>query len=396
MILTKNKRFFEILTTGFAMFSMFFGAGNVVFPLNIGQIAKDQNLYAIIGLLITAVGVPFLGLTAMTLYNGDYKVFFARMGKKTGFILELLIMGLIGPFGAIPRCIALSYSTTSLFFPDLSIHFFSIASCVLIFLFSYNRGNIVNLLGKFLTPVLLFSLAVIIIKGIFFSPEAPESNYPSLTAFFDGLKVGYQTMDLLGAFFFSSIVIVCLRYEHHLTEKQQVRSIIIQTLKASVIGAFLLSIIYLGFSYVAAFNSLSLENVPKDLILGSIAIQILGPGAGLLACIAVALACLTTAIALSSVSAEFIHEDLTFEKSSYSFSLLITLIISYFVSTLNFTGIVAVLEPILELCYPALILLCILNILHKLYNVNVVRAPVYCVFGLSLAYFVWKQYGLYL
>src|ERR1700730_16757905 len=106
------------LATGLAMFSMFFGAGNIVFPLALGQIAQDKNFYAILGMLITAVGVPFLGLIAMTLFDGDYKRFFGRIGKVPGFIVAACIMGLIGPFGAIPRCIALSYSTAKMFLID--------------------------------------------------------------------------------------------------------------------------------------------------------------------------------------------------------------------------------------------------------------------------------------
>src|SRR5947209_4364111 len=116
--------------TGLAMFSMFFGAGNVVFPLALGQFAKDQNIYAILGLLITAVGVPFLGLLAMTLFNGNYTHFFERIGKVPGFLVALGIMGLIGPFGAIPRCIALSYSTIRMYMPDTSLVLFSLVSCI--------------------------------------------------------------------------------------------------------------------------------------------------------------------------------------------------------------------------------------------------------------------------
>jgi len=91
-----------VWATGFAMFSMFFGAGNVVFPLELGLGAQSQNIWAIAGLLITAVGVPFIGLISMTLFNGNYHHFFERIGKVPGFIVAALIMGLIGPFGALP------------------------------------------------------------------------------------------------------------------------------------------------------------------------------------------------------------------------------------------------------------------------------------------------------
>src|SRR5688572_6620310 len=121
----QNSARSNTIATGLAMFSMFFGAGNVVFPLAIGQYAQDKNIFAIIGLLITAVGVPFLGLISMTLFDGDYRRFFARMGKIPGFLSALVIMGLIGPFGALPRCIALSYSTVSTYIPGVSLSLFS-------------------------------------------------------------------------------------------------------------------------------------------------------------------------------------------------------------------------------------------------------------------------------
>lgn len=379
------------IATGFAMFSMFFGAGNVVFPLAVGQYAKSQNLFAILGLLITAVGVPFMGLIGMTLYDGNYKRFFERIGKTPGFIVSLIIMGLIGPFGAIPRCIALSYSTTQLFFPSLSLHLFSLISCVLIFLFSYKRSRILDILGYFLTPALLGSLLIIIIKGLINPPPLALTLDPSFSIFLKGLKEGYQTMDLLGAFFFSSVIVLCLKQDVDTEEPSNIKKIIRLTLQASIIGASLLALIYIGFSFVAAYHSEHLTEIPKDIILPTIALKILGPYAGIFACLAVILACLTTAIALTAVSAEYIHKDIAQDKINYAASLVITLIISYWVSTLNFTGIVQMLAPILEILYPALITLTIVNILYKLYRFEPVKIPVLVVFIVTLLVAFWDR-----
>lgn len=373
MIEEKNN--VNIIATGLAMFSMFFGAGNVVFPLLVGIDATDQNFYAILGLLITAVGVPFLGLISMTLFDGDYKAYFNRIGKVPGFIVAALIMGLIGPFGALPRCIALSYSTTEMFFPGMSLELFSLISCVIIFLLTFRKNQIVDVLGYYLTPLLLFSLAIIIVKGIFFSPSAPESDLSAKEAFSLGFFQGYQTMDLLGAFFFSSVVIACLKPEQMSSEGKH-RRILKLMGQASIIGAVLLSLIYIGFSYVSAFNSESLMGAEKDKILGQASLLILGPTAGIISSIAVALACLTTAIALACVFAEFLHYDVTLGKVGYIPSLLITLVISYFVSIMNFNEIVAFLAPILEILYPALIVLAFMNILYKLWGIKMIKAPV--------------------
>jgi len=377
------------LATGLAMFSMFFGAGNVVFPLALGQVSQNNTFFAILGLLITAVGVPFMGLIAMTLYDGHYKVFFNRIGKTAGFLAALFIMGLIGPFGALPRCIALSYSTLQLYFPEMSIFAFSFVSCLIIFAFTYKKNSILDVLGYVLTPILLISLGFIIIKGLFVSPEMPITDVNRFDVFTRGLKDGYQTMDLIGAFFFSSVILSCLKAETKQAEKNNDNAIIKMTLKSSIIGAFLLSVVYIGFSFVAAFHSESLSNVPQDQLIGMIAIHVLGPFAGVFACIAVSLACLTTAIALAAVFAEFLHQDIFKSKIGYIPALVGTLIVTFFISTLNFMGIASILFPILQICYPALITLSVLNIAYKLFHFKPVKTPVLAVLIISLInYFV--------
>ena len=378
------------ITTGFAIFSMLFGAGNIVFALAIGQYAQDKNLFAILGLLITAVGVPLLGLVAMALFNGDYKDFFNRIGKVPGFALTIIIMGLIGCFGAIPRCIALSYSTSKMYLPDfVSLPVFAAIACCFIFLCTYRPTNLLKILGYILTPLKLGSLTFIIIIGLLYAPEAPVALHDGTSVFFKGLKDGYLTMDLLATFFFCSVVLKCLKQTIDVSDPANYKLLIKTTLKASFIGAGLLAVIYVGFSYVSAAHSGSLEGIsPADLI-SNIAIRVLGPYAGLIVSFTVTMACLTTAIALSTVFAEFIHKDLAKNKISYISALLISLLATYFMSTLNFGGIMAFLAPVLQICYPALITLCCVNILNKLYDFSYIKLPVFTVFAGSLVlYFI--------
>lgn len=356
----------NIVGTGLAMFSMFFGAGNVVFPLALGQVAQDQNTFAIIGMLITAVGVPFAGLVAMALFDGNYKSFFGRIGKVPGFLLTAVILGLIGPFGAIPRCIALSYSTAKMFLNTVPLPAFSIVACVVIWLFTFRKNRIVDTLGYVLTPLLLGSLGIIIIVGLINAPEAPITGHETISIFLKGLMDGYQTMDLLGAFFFSSVVLASLKKTININEKNYTHQLMRTTLLAAVIGAGLLALVYIGFSYLAAFHSEALSNVRSDELISIIAVHVLGSNAAIVACAAVSLACLTTAIALSAVFAEFVQKDILFNKVSYGAALIGTLTAAFFVSTLNFTGIAAFLTPILQVCYPGLIILCIVNIYYKL------------------------------
>ncbi len=379
----------SVWATGFAMFSMFFGAGNVVFPLAVGQIAQNQTPIAILGLMISAIGVPFLGLISMTLFNGNYHLFFKRIGKVPGYLVSLFILCLIGPFGAMPRLLTLSHSTFDLAIPGVPLWLFSVIACVVVYLMTFKKNRILDVLGYVLTPLLLVTLVIIIVKGIYGAEPAPLSNMTSGTAFLFGLQTGYETMDLLGAFYFSTVILACLESsEISHGHTKNFRNVIFMTLKSSIIGASLLALVYFGFCFVASFNSASLEGLSRDQFLGAIAIHTLGAYAGIVAIGAVSLACLTTAIALAAVFSEFLHQDIFREKISFSNSLVVTLALTFAVSTLGFTGIAAFLAPILVVCYPALIVLSILNIGHKMFHFNSVKAPVAVTFIISLLLYV--------
>lgn len=378
------------LSTGLAMFSMFFGAGNIIFPLVIGQMASDKTSYAITGLLLTAIGVPFMGLLAIILFKGSYKDFFDRMGIVPGFILTTLIMLLIGPFGGMPRCIALSYSTlkTSLF-PSLSLTAFSFAACIVIFLFTYKKRKILRLLGSVLTPLLLTSLFLIIISGLWTSEPLHASSFTASQSFMHGLLEGYNTMDLLASFFFSAVIFSGLCKHFDPEDNAESKKLFRVALKASVIGAALLSLIYIGFSFVAAYHAPSLGLQIQDELLGALTLKILGPRAGLVASATISLACLTTVIALAVVFSEFLQHTLLKNRISYITALSLTLVATYFVSILEFKGIVALLAPLLQVAYPALIMLTIANIAYKLYGFQPVKSLVYLVLAIS-----WISYVL--
>ncbi|MEX1012218.1 MAG: branched-chain amino acid transport system II carrier protein [Waddliaceae bacterium] len=362
------------LSTGLAMFSMFFGAGNVVFPLGVGQYAQDMNHFAVIGLLITAVGIPFLGLISMTLYRGEYMPFFQRIGKIPGFLTALFIMTLIGPFGGLPRTITVAFSTSKQLLPMLSLPIFSLIACVTIFLLTFKRGRILEILGYVLTPILLASLSLILIVSLFTPSQIVPAEDSPFSIFSYSLIEGYKTMDLLAAFFFSGMVILCLKEEE---EHQSIKHLVLMTLKASCIGAGLLGVVYIGFSYISAMHSQALESVPNHEMIGFLAHLLLGNFGGPIASLAVSLACLTTAMALTVVFAEFLYEDILNEKISYVICLLLTLIVAFLMSTLSFNGLDAFLTPILFVVYPSLIVLSLMNLLYKLYDVKWVKIPVY-------------------
>lgn len=349
----------DYFAAGLAIFAMFFGAGNIIFPLALGQIALDKAPWGLSGLLLTAVAMPFMGLLAMFRYKGNIRLFFSRLGKIPGLIIATLIITLLGPFGAAPRCLALAHSTLSLSLPHIPLPLFSATACVLIFLFTFRENHLLKLLGYVLSPLKVTLLVLVIIKGFMEVPEATlvSTNLSKISHFWNGLTEGYKTMDLLAAFFFAPIVISSLGNLEK--DKNLNRFVLI----ASSIGAFLLAIVYVGFCYLAYLYAAHLEGIPNEQLLGAIAIKILGSYAGLMISLTVTFACLTTAIALIAAFASFIEKEIFRERIGYFPILIISLLMTFAVTTLEFQGIAGFLNPVLEICYPALILLTFYNLL---------------------------------
>ena len=388
--MTKLRTFYLTLSTGFAMFSMFFGSGNLVFPLNIGKTSGEFHLFAAGGLLITGVLVPFMGLLGIIFFHGDYDKFFSRIGKIPGLILPFLMLCIMGPFGVIPRCINVAYGSFDLLFPGTSLVLFSAAACIIILLMSMDKSKLVSILGNVLTPILLVALAIIIGKGVWGDTSPEATSHTISTAFSHGLFEGYQTMDLLAAFFFGAVVVKYLRNTlPSSTSEDQVMKL---TLNACIIGAAILASIYIGFVYLGAHYAGILKGVNIEQYLGTIANHTLGTYAGPVVCVAVIMACLTTAVVLVSVFTEFFQEKIVRNKINYPTCVVITLIISFLISTLKFSGIAAFIGPILEATYPGLILLAILNIAHKKYDLMTVKLPVYATFAVFAGYMLYKSF----
>jgi branched-chain amino acid:cation transporter, LIVCS family len=382
----KSIQKLDIYATGLAIFAMFFGAGNIIYPLAIGQYALDKTPAAITGLILTAVVMPFLGLFALFLFHGKTQPFFARMGKLPGLLVATLAISLLGPLGSTPRCVSLSYSTFKMSFPELSVIWFSGIACLIIFFFAYQKGRLLSWLGYVLTPGLVILLTLIIFKGLWQSPSANEWTQakPAAQLFWHGLKEGYNTMDLLAAFFFAPIILTSIRAKQAARGEGQELSMPF-ILKASIIGALLLSLIYIGFSFLSSYYAAQLEGVPHDQLLATLSVYILGSQAGLFVNLTVALACLTTAIALIAAFSEFFYRDIFDSRIPYTVILTASLLITFFFATLEFSGISQFLAPILQLLYPTLILLTALNICYRLFGFKPIKIPLAFLFTVTCA-----------
>lgn len=381
-----------VLVAGLALFSMFFGAGDLIWPLILGGASGDKNLPAMLGLLVTGVSLPLLGLMAMMLFRGDYRAFFGQTGRRTGFILILIIQAILGPIGSIPRLITLSYATLQPYMPAaITLPIFSVLSAILVLFFTIKRKKVVEILGIVLCPFLLLSLGGILVVGFFSNPPPQEVVALSTKqAFFNGLNVGYNTLDLIASFIFAPLVMTYFTRKDEIDTPENRKQTFVKMIKACGITAILLSGMYIGLTYIAShYISVLPEGHPPEARLAEISIYLLGPYGALFSCVAVAMSCLTTAIPISVISAEFIHQDLFKGRGGILIPCCISLGIAMVLANIGFMGIAALLSPILQILCPGLIILSILNILHKLYEMRPRRIPVYAAFALStIGYFI--------
>lgn len=356
-----------VITAGFAMFSMFFGSGNLVFPLTIGTQALDNYPSAMLGLLLTGVLVPFLGLIGVILYSGNRANYFSCIGKTPAFLLTFLMLSIMGPIGVMPRCITVAHGGVNLFLPDLPLWIFSLVFCVITVLLVWNHNKVVPIIGRILTPALLAGITAIIVAGIFFSNNIPEeANIDALSVFFNSLLEGYQTMDLLAAFFFSATTVAYLRA--HLRSDDRPNTLLKLSLASSLIGASLIGAIYMAFVMLGAKFASQLETVAPEKMLAAIAGYTMGPLAIPVVATTVALACLTTATILVMLFADFLNNDISRKKIGAHKSVIITTAICFMVSLVGFSSLKVWLFTILQVVYPALIALTVFNILYKLFG----------------------------
>ncbi|MBY0461556.1 MAG: branched-chain amino acid transport system II carrier protein [Alphaproteobacteria bacterium] len=356
-----------VLTAGFAMFSMFFGSGNLVFPLLVGFETSDNYIYAIAGLLVTAVCVPFLGLLGMVQFKGDRKEYFSSLGKIPAFVLTLLMLSLMGPFGVIPRCITVAFGGLQLMIPNLSFSLFSLGFCILTGFLIWQRNRIVNIIGLVLTPFKLGSIVLLILVGLYFGGGPLPSLHSSKEAFSFGFLQGYQTMDLVAGLFFA-----CTIYEYLKTNlaslgsgEDDERRLLKKGIYASLIGALLLSLVYIGFIMLGAEYAPFLKNIPPESMLVEIARHALGHYAVPIVAVTLAISCLATATVLTTLAVDFLQDDISKNRLNRSQSIVIILTVALAMSMLGFQSICSFLGTALAWIYPFLVVYALVQIIRK-------------------------------
>lgn len=356
------------LTGGFALFSMFFGSGNLVFPLSTGAFALNHFAYAAAGLLITGVVVPFLGVMSLVCAEGSRRLFFGKIGRLPAFWLTFLMLAIMGPFGVSARCILVAFGGMKLVIPGLSEVLFAAFFCLLTGVLCWQKTPLVAVIGRYLTPLLLLCIFCIIGFGLWGVGPLSSSQVRPEVALREGLGQGYQTMDLLAAFFFSAATIQFLKTQV-LLYKSAMNPLRL-SLYASLFGMMLLGLVYGGFVYLGAAYAPYLSTVAPEQMLTMIAGVTLGAYALPLMSLTIALACLTTLIILTTLFADFLREDVSDGKISRSVSLILTLGISFGVSLAGFTRLAGWIGMVLMYAYPALIALALGQIVETLFGLE--------------------------
>ena len=363
----------KILVAG-TLFGMFFGAGNLIFPVHLGQMAGRNALPAIIGFIITAVGIPILGVAAIGVTHSDgLQTLSGKVGKGYGIFFTCLLYLTIGPLFAIPRCATGCFTTgiTPLLGADsperLYLLLFSAVFFAFVLFFSLRPGKITVWIGKIINPLFLFFFAVLMLAallapGAAVSAVEPVEAYRS-DAFFPALIEGYGTMDAIAGLAFGIVVIDVIRRMGVDNDD----AIAEDVLSSGLLTGALMALIYV-VSIVVGAQSRGLFELSENggIALTQIAGHYLG-GVGLfILAFTITFACLKTSIGLVTACAETFSK-MTNGKISYrSWAILFT-VFSFAVSNIGLSAIIEYSIPMLMLIYPPAIALILLAFLGKFF-----------------------------
>jgi LIVCS family branched-chain amino acid:cation transporter len=336
-----------------ALFAMFFGAGNMLFPLEVGVHGGGDFWLNWLGFILTGVGVPMIGLWANQLFRGNYEHLFSAMGKIPKNILIGLIILIIGPLFGAPRTETVTYASLAPFLPNTGwMHpLVSFVYFTIIFYMTRRSASLVDIVGKVLSPIKIGAFLVLILLAILTKTHGNHPDPIVLHSFTHALTSGYETMDLFAAIFFGSIIYVNVVARSKQLQLNEAKTTYLAGL-SSIIGMGILTMIYTGLMYAAHKHAPSLQFVPVPGLIEALATIVLGQYGAIFVAMCITLACLATAAALAEVSTQFLQHTIFRNKVPRLVCLSIALIWMYVMSLLGFNGIMKILAPMLDVIYP--------------------------------------------
>lgn len=378
----------ESIIVASTLFGMFFGAGNLIFPVHLGQMAGSNSWPAIIGFIVTAVSIPILGVAAIGNTHSDNLLeLSSKVSRKYGIFLTTVLYLTIGPFFAIPRCATTSFTTgiapmlgeSSQVIPQL---IFSFVFFAIVLVCSWSPKKITLYIGKIINPIFLLFLAVLVIVALVnptahISEVAPIPEYES-NAFFNGFVEGYGTMDAIAGLAFGIVIIEVVR-SMGISEDDAVAK---ATVKSGILTAILMGLIYVVTIVMGAQSRGQFEvSENGGIALAEISNHYLGTAGSIILAITITMACLKTAIGLVTSCAEMFvrmfHRPFNYRGWVLMFSLF-----SFIISNVGLTAIINYSVPVLMLLYPLTITIILLALCER-------------AFGKSKYVYIWVTVGAF-
>lgn len=359
------------MAIGFMLFALFFGAGNLIFPAQLGQYAGTNLWPAVGGFLITGVGLPLLGILAMG-YSGSNSLqdLASRVHPVYGVFFTALLYLTIGPFFAAPRTGTVAYEVGIAPFVgeahgQLGLFIFTLLFFAIAFLFSMFPAKLVDNVGKILAPLLVVLLAVLLVAALV-NPmgemSTPQEAYQS-GAFTNGFLEGYNTMDALASLVFGIIIIGVIRGMGVHSKGR----VFVEAAKSGMIAIVLLGLIYVGIAYLGA-TSVSVLGVfdTGGPVLSGAAGHYFGTLGNVMLAVVIILACLTTAIGLITANSEYFHT--LFPRISYRRFVVFFSLLTFTIANFGLANIISYSIPVLMFLYPLAIVLMLLTFLSPLFK----------------------------
>ncbi len=356
----------DIMICGFALFAIFFGAGNLIFPPYLGVLAGDRWYVAMFAFLLSDPVLPILGVIVTARLGGRADDLGKRVGPKFAKLVGTVAILTIGPFFAVPRTAATTHEILIRpLFPGIP----GGVTCLIFFIITYyitlNPSKVIDIIGKYLTPCLLVILALIVIISIV-NPPDPKVTTSTANLFTLGFKEGYQTMDALGSPLMAGIVITDLIRRGYNDKEIQFKA----SVKVGIVAFVLLALVYGSLTYAGSTVGGHFDaNTERTALLIGMVKLMLGNVGQVFMGVAVALACLTTSTGLTSTCGNY-FDTISNGKLSYKKVVTVATIVSYALSFLGVNGLINVAVPILSAIYPVMIVLILMSIFDKKIKYN--------------------------
>ena len=356
-----RKKIIDIIICGFALFAIFFGAGNLIFPPYLGVISGNNWGIANIAFLLSDPLLPILGVIVTALLGGQATDLGKRVSKHFSIIIGAISIILIGPLFAVPRTGATTHEIfVQSFVPSAPQWITSLIFFGLTLYIAIHSHTVIDAIGKYLTPILLFILLLVFIAAVV-QPNAGFQTTTSAGLFSQSFKEGYQTMDALGAALMAGVVISDLTRRGYTEKKEQHQMMF----GVGIVSFILLALVYSSLTYAGATVSTVYDStVQRPALLIGLIEQLLGSFGKVAMGIAVSFACLTTSVGLITTCGHY-FSTLTNGKLEYKKIVVVSVVLSFLLSLLGVDALLQLAVPVLSAIYPMVIALIFLSIFDR-------------------------------